>query len=129
MGYTVKLTGSLEDYLEAIYLISKSKNEVRVTDIALFMNLSKPSVNKAVINLKDNELLEHEKYGLIKLTEKGYKMAKEIFFRHETLMNFLVQTLGIERETAEIEACKMEHIISHQTLDKMVAYMNCINNK
>ncbi len=123
MECMTKLTGSLEDYLEAAYLIEKNKGEVRITDIALFMNLSKPSVNKAVSNLKDNGLLEHEKYGLIKLTEPGTKLAKEIYFRHETLTKFFIGTLGIKPEVAEEEACKIEHIISHQTLSKLVDYM------
>ena len=128
MKCTVKLTGSLEDYLEAVYLIEKKKGEVRITDIALFMNLSKPSVNKAVSTLKENGLLEHEKYGAIKLTEYGTKLAKEIYFRHETLTKFFIETLGIEPEIAEDEACKIEHIISRQTLNKLVDYMkNCKN--
>lgn len=128
MKCTVKLTGSLEDYLEAVYLIEKKKGEVRITDIALFMNLSKPSVNKAVSTLKENGLLEHEKYGAIKLTESGTKLAKEIYFRHETLTKFFIETLGIEPEIAEDEACRIEHIISRQTLNKLVDYMkNCKN--
>lgn len=128
MKCTVKLTGSLEDYLEAVYLIEKKKGEVRITDIALFMNLSKPSVNKAVSTLKENGLLEHEKYGAIKLTESGTNLAKEIYFRHETLTKFFIETLGIEPEIAEDEACKIEHIISRQTLSKLVDYMkNCKN--
>ena len=128
MKCTVKLTGSLEDYLEAVYLIEKKKGEVRITDIALFMNLSKPSVNKAVSTLKENGLLEHEKYGAIKLTVSGTNLAKEIYFRHETLTKFFIETLGIEPEIAEDEACKIEHIISRQTLSKLVDYMkNCKN--
>ncbi len=126
MKCVVKLTGSLEDYLEAVYLIEKNKGEVRITDIALFMNLSKPSVNKAVSTLKENGLLEHEKYGSIRLTETGTRLAKEIYFRHETLTKFFIDTLGIEPRIAEDEACKIEHIISHQTLNKLVDYMkNC----
>lgn len=130
MKCTVKLTGSLEDYLEAVYLVEKKKGEVRITDIALFMNLSKPSVNKAVSTLKESGLLEHEKYGTIKLTESGTKLAKEIYFRHETLTKFFIEALDIEPETAEDEACKIEHIISRQTLNKLVDYMkNFSNNK
>lgn len=130
MECMAKLTGSLEDYLEAVYLIEKNKGEVRITDIALFMNLSKPSANKAVLTLKENGLLEHEKYGSIKLTESGTKLAKEIYFRHETLTRFFIKTLGIESKIAEDEACKIEHIISHQTLNKLVDYMkNFGNNK
>ncbi len=123
MKTTVKLTGALEDYLEAIYIIEKSKDEVRITDIALFMEISKPSVNKAVENLRRNGLLEHEKYGCIKLTSAGRKVASEVYFRHEMLTNFLVNTLGIDRNIAEQDACKMEHIVSHETLYKLIDYM------
>lgn len=123
MTLRVKLTGSLEDYLEAAYLIGKNKGEVRITDIALFMNLSKPSVNKAVASLKKNGLLEHEKYGAIKLTKSGLKLAKEIYFRHETLTKFFIETLDISPVTAEEDACKIEHIISQHTLKKLVDYM------
>lgn len=126
MRSSIKLTGSLEDYLEAIYLLAKDKSEVRITDIAVFMNLSKPSVNRAISNLKANALLEHERYGTIKLTEDGLLLAKEIYFRHETLTKFFIENLGIDPEVAQNDACKIEHIISHQTLNKLVAYMNKI---
>lgn len=123
MNFNIKLTGSLEDYLETVYLIEKNKGEVRITDIAIFMNLSKPSVNKAISNLKKSGLLEHEKYGSINLTKLGMKLAKEIYFRHETLTKFFIETLGIDPDIAQDEACKIEHIISHQTLNKLVNYM------
>lgn len=120
----LKLTSSLEDYLEVIYLLTKDKGEVRITDIAVFMNLSKPSVNRAIVSLKENALLEHERYGTIKLTKDGLLLAKEIYFRHEILTKFFVKTLGIDPDIAQNDACKIEHIISHQTLSKLVAYMN-----
>lgn len=123
MRHTVKLTGALEDYIESIYVIEKSKGEVRITDIALFMGISKPSVNKAVESLRKNGLLEHEKYGCIKLTSTGKKVASEVYFRHEMLTSFLVNTLGIDKNIAEQDACKMEHIVSHETLYKLIDYM------
>ena len=76
------LTKSLEDYLEAILILEKGHDEVRVTDIANFLDISKPSVNKAVKILKDEKLIDFEKYGKIKLTAQGTKIAKDIFFRH-----------------------------------------------
>lgn len=124
MEQEIKLTGALEDYLKAVYLVEKTKGEVRITDIALYMTLTKPSVIKAMAILKTNGLLEHEKYGLIKLTEKGRDLAEEINFRHKVLTDFLEKTLGIESKTAEKDACKMEHVISTQTLKKLVEYMN-----
>lgn len=119
-----RLTCSQEDYLESIYLIRKDKGEVRITDIALFMNTSKPSANKAVLLLKEEGLIDHEKYGLISLTKKGEMLADDIYFRHKTLMDFLINTLKVDSTLAEKDACKMEHVISHETLEHLIAYLN-----
>ncbi len=118
-----KLTGSLEDYLEAIYILDNKTGEVRITDVALLLKLSKPSVIKAVSLLKSENLLNQEKYGQITLTKIGEKIAKDIYFRHKTLVDFLCNTLGVDYKVAEVDACKMEHVISNQTLDKLVKYM------
>lgn len=118
-----KLTGSLEDYLEAIYILKKDNGEVRLTDIALEMECSKPSASKAVLLLRKERLVLQEKYGLIKLTPEGEKTAENIYFRHRILVNFLTNTLGVDLKTAQKDACKMEHIISPETLYRLVSYM------
>ncbi len=118
-----RLTDSLEDYLEAVYIIKKETGEARITDIALRLKCSKPSVNKAVSLLKEKELLSQEKYGQISLTKSGEKAAKDIYFRHKTLIDFLCNTLKVDYEIAKIDACKMEHVISRQTLEKLLKYM------
>lgn len=118
-----RLTNSLEDYLEAIYLIKKETGEAHITDIALRLKCSKPSVNKAVFLLKEKELLSQEKYGQISLTRIGEKTAKDIYFRHQTLIDFLCNTLEVDYEIAKIDACKMEHVISRQTLENLLKYM------
>lgn len=117
-----KLTGSLEDYLEAIYMLEKSNERVRITDIAVKLKLSKPSANKAINLLKNSELVNHEKYGNIVLTEKGRTIAKEIYYMHETLKEFLINELEIAPEVAEHEACGIEHVISKDSLNKLVMY-------
>ena len=117
-----ELTGSLEDYLETIYILLKKSETVRITDIAKFLALSKPSVNRAVKTLKEADLVIHEKYGTITLTKKGEEIAKGVYFRHETLMNFLVEDLKIEPKTAEQEACRIEHDISEESLKKLMEY-------
>lgn len=126
-----ELTGSLEDYLETIYILLKKSATVRITDIAKFLALSKPSVNRAVKTLKEANLVVHEKYGTITLTKKGEELAKGVYFRHKTLMNFLVNDLKIEPKTAEQEACRIEHDISEESLKKLIAYSkkhkNCFN--
>lgn len=123
-----KLSGSLEDYLESIYILKNKNGEIRLTDVALDLKCSKPSVNKAVSQLKNDGYITQEKYGQIKLTTLGKETAKEIYFRHETLVNFLYHTLKVDKEIAKIDACKMEHVISPQTLTKLLEYMRKCEN-
>lgn len=118
----LKLTESLEDYLEAIYILEMDKQIVRITDIASMLKLSKPSVNKAVMLLKDLGLVIHEKYCNISLTAKGKEIAKEVYYMHITLKEFLIKELGIEPAIAEQEACSIEHVISKDSLNKLVKF-------
>lgn len=113
---------SLEDYLEAIYVIEKSKGFCRITDIAQKLAISKASVNKAVKNLKQLGFLSHEKYSTITLKEAGRQAAEKVYLKHVSLLNFLTQTLKIPFEIAEKEACKIEHVISTETLEKLITY-------
>lgn len=122
MNVVNKLSTSLEDYLETIFILNKERGEIRITDIANAMEISKPSVNKAVSNLKNQGFLTHQKYGEIKLTKEGKELAKSIYFKHSTLVNFLTKKLGINKETAENDACKIEHVISPETLEKLIKY-------
>ena len=115
------VTASLEDYLETIYFLSLKGDEVRVTDVAISLGISKPSVNKAINILKDKGYVDHEKYGSLSLTAEGAKIAKEIAFRHHTLKDFLHGVLGVEEEIAEEEACSIEHHMSLDTIEKIAA--------
>lgn len=119
------MTASAEDYLEAIFILSqKSKNaHVRVTDLASFLAVSKPSVTHAVGVLKEKGFLEHEAYGGIVLTPAGESCAANVLRRHNMIRRFLVHTLGVSKENAEADACRMEHILSAETIDKMYAYL------
>ena len=119
------MTASAEDYLEAIFILSqKSKNaHVRVTDLASFLAVSKPSVTHAVGVLKEKGFLEHEAYGGIVLTPAGESCAANVLRRHNMIQRFLVHTLGVPKENAEADACRMEHILSAETIDKMYAYL------
>jgi DtxR family Mn-dependent transcriptional regulator len=112
------MTQSLEDYLEMVSFLSDD-GEVRVTDIATRLGVSKPSVLTAVKTLEMQGLLEHERYRAVTLTQKGALRAAEIRDRHNFLTVFLRDTLGVSAETAEDDACKMEHILSEETLKKM----------
>ena len=100
----MKLTNSQEEYLKTIYLLEKNQQKVRVTDIAQKMNITKPSVNKALRILKDLKLINYEVYGNIELTNEGGKNAKEIIKKQDTLEIFLIGILGIDKNQAEEEA-------------------------
>ncbi|MDR1248260.1 MAG: metal-dependent transcriptional regulator [Treponema sp.] len=112
------MTQSLEDYLEMVSFLS-DEGEVRVTDIASRLGVSKPSVLTALKTLEAQGLLEHERYRTVTLTQQGVIRASEIRDRHNFLTAFLRDTIGVSAETAEEDACKMEHILSEETLKKM----------
>ncbi|GHT87115.1 DtxR family transcriptional regulator [Spirochaetia bacterium] len=112
------MTQSLEDYLEMVGFLSDD-GEVRVTDIAARLSVSKPSVLSALRALEEQGFLEHERYRTVRLTEKGAHRAAEIRDRHNFLTGFLRDILGVSAATAEEDACKMEHILSEETFKKM----------
>ncbi len=120
----VCISEALKDYLEAIYIFSQNKPSVRITDIALHLGLSKPSVNRAVNSLKTQGLVIHEPYGDIILTEKGLNLGYELYSRHKMIKKFLVNVLKLTHDDAEHEACRIEHNISKNTVDKMISFMN-----
>ena len=115
----MKLTNSQEEYLKTIYLLQKNNKKVRVTDIALKLNITKPSVNKAINVLKDMGILNYKAYGNITLTKEGEKAAIEIIKKQDILEMFLVEILQIDEKQAEEEAIAMKHAISEQTTQKL----------
>lgn len=118
------VTASLEDYLEAIYFLNGKNEGVRVTDIALELNISKPSVNRAINTLKSQGLVEHEHYGSLTLTDDGLKIAENIAGRHVTLKKFLRDVLEVDEEVAENEACLIEHNLSADTVGRISRFMD-----
>ncbi len=117
------MTSSLEDYLEAVFVLSKQKGSVRLTDIAEFLGVSKPSVNRAINTLTQNGFLEHKVYGDIEITPAGESYAANVLRRHRIIKSFLINKLGIDEETAENDACQMEHVMSPVTIDKLYEYL------
>jgi DtxR family Mn-dependent transcriptional regulator len=113
------MTESQEDYLKMISFLSDA-GEVRVTDIAIRLNVSKPSVVVALKLLEEKSLIHHAKYGRVLLTEKGKSLAAEIRERHELLKNFLRLTLNVSEANAEKDACRMEHILSEETFELII---------
>jgi DtxR family Mn-dependent transcriptional regulator len=116
------MTQSKEDYLEMVSFLadeSFGKGEARVTDIAARLGFSKPSVLAALKWLVEQDLITHERYGTVELTHKGRQKAAEIRERHDFLTGFLSRIIGVDADTAEKDACKIEHILSPETLLKL----------
>ena len=105
---------SKEMYLETILLLSKKSGTVRSIDISEYMGYSKPSVSRAMSILKDEGYIEADYRDGIVLTEKGKKKASEVYDRHKTLTK-MFEALGVDKETAADDACKIEHCISDKT--------------
>ncbi|MDR1373969.1 MAG: metal-dependent transcriptional regulator [Treponema sp.] len=112
------MTQSLEDYLEMVSFLA-DEGEVRVTDIASRLEVSKPSVITALKILEEQGLLEHQRYRRVSLTKQGAVRAAEIRGRHHLLTTFLQEIVGVDFDTAERDACKMEHVLSEKTLKRM----------
>ena len=121
---TAVVSPSLEDYLEAILFLSETDGNARVTDVAANLNISKPSVNRAVSVLKSSGYLDHERYGSLCLTEKGALIARNVAKRHFILTRFLSDFLKIEESAAKAEACLIEHQMSMPTVLKLEAFMD-----
>lgn len=110
-----------EDYLETMLMLQKTHGYVRSVDVAEHLGVTKPSVTYATKRLRENGYIEMDKDGLITLTESGMTIAAKMLQRHKTLTGFL-EALGVDPETAEEDACKMEHDISDETFDAICAH-------
>lgn len=122
MSTSIKLSASQEDYLEAIYHISAQKMASRAKDISKRLNVSASSVTGALRTLGKLDLINYAPYDLITLTDKGRVVAKEIVHRHQALERFLVNVLGVGKKEADEAACKMEHSVPKDIVDRFVKY-------
>jgi DtxR family Mn-dependent transcriptional regulator len=112
------MTQALEDYLKTIGLLA-DRGEVRITDIAVRLGVSNPSALTAVRSLEEQGFLKHGYYRAVTLTEQGKEKAAELRGRYEFLSSFLQNVVGISAEVAKQDSCKLEHILSEETLKKM----------
>ncbi len=112
---------SAEDYLEAILMIRERKGIVRSIDIVHEKNYSKPSISVAMKKLRENGYIEMADDGSIKLLPQGEEIAQRVYTRHKLLSQFL-EHLGVSAENAVADACKMEHDVSDETFEKLVAF-------
>lgn len=118
-----RLSQSLEDYLEALYLLSREKQVVRVKDLVKQMQVRSPSVIGAINRLMALGLVEYEHHSHVALTKPGEEKAKHIYRRHMLLFSFLKDVLGVSPETAGSDACKIEHLVSGETLEQMEKFL------
>jgi len=116
-----------EMYLETILILGKEKNSVRSIDVVKRMNFSKPSVSRAISKLKEDMFIIVDDKGYISLTEKGRQVAEKIYERHTVLENMLA-SLGIDKATAEEDACRIEHVISDTTFNAIKNHMTKMAN-
>lgn len=117
------ISSSLEEYLKTIYVLKKQGQDIKVTTIANRMNCTKPSVNKAIKNLKANEMLEYEAYGKIRLTNKGEALAKKVLEAYDIVYVFLTEILEIPKEEAKEEAIRLKAVMNDNTLNMLTKYV------
>jgi DtxR family transcriptional regulator, Mn-dependent transcriptional regulator len=120
------LTTAMEDYLEAIFDLDKEKKVVRVKDIAKRMDVKMPTVSGMLKTLNDRGLVHYEKYEYVELTKNGAGVGKEMRRRHEAIFKFLTELLQIDAGVADEEACKMEHVLSVETLESLTDFMEFV---
>lgn len=114
----MKIQESAENYLEAILMIHNRQGNVRSIDIANELSFSKPSVSVAMKNLRTNGYIEMDKNGFITLLDKGREIAEKIYERHTLISNWLMH-MGVSPETTAEDACRIEHVISAETFEKL----------
>lgn len=111
-----------EDYLETILVLKNEKGDVRSIDIANRLSYSKPSVSRAVSNLKKEGYIEVCPKGFITFTELGLETANKIYFKHNILCKFF-EKLGVSSEVADVDACKIEHILSEESFNAIQKFV------
>lgn len=112
-----------EDYLEAILVLKKSKGLVRSIDVANELKVTKPSVSVAMKHFREEGYVVTDENGYLNLTEKGLKIAQNVYERHEIIAKALM-ALGVCKETALEDSCKIEHVISNESFEKLKEFLN-----
>ena len=117
----MRIQESGEMYLETILILSKQQQHVRSIDVGEHMGFSKPSVSRAVGLLKAGGYISVDEAGYLTLTELGLELAAKIYERHNILTSFLT-SIGVDRETAAQDACRIEHVLSDESLEAIKRY-------
>ena len=127
-GMAMRIHKSAEDYLEMILRLTEEKGYARSVDIATGLGVSKPSVSVAMKQLREGGYILMDKDNYISLTDSGMEIAQRIYERHKVLTKILVM-IGVDPETAQEDACKVEHDISAQTFDAIKAQTDRVGDK
>lgn len=123
------LSASLEDYLEIICNLLETSQSVKAVEVAKKLNISRASVSEALSKLADKNLIIYEGHKGITITPDGLKKAKEVILKHKTLTAFFEETLGLSKECAEENACKIEHVIDDEVFLRIKDFQEYCNNK
>ena len=116
---------TIEEYVEVIYTLEMRSGRAHTTDIALILNIKPPSVTEMLQKLHDMNLVIYEPYRGAKLTPQGMKMAQELMQSHKTLVEFF-EIIGIDNETAEVDACQIEHHVAAKTMKQLRKFVEFI---
>ncbi|MCD7739815.1 MAG: metal-dependent transcriptional regulator [Candidatus Gastranaerophilales bacterium] len=123
------LSASLEDYLELICNLIETGQNVKAAEIARKLNISRAAVSEALMKLVEKNLIEYEGHKGITITSSGLKKAMDVISKHNTFTFFFEETLGIDREQAEENACKIEHVISDEVFLRIKSFQQyCSEN-
>lgn len=120
------LTPVMEDYLETLYDLDMDKRAIRVKDIAKRLNVKMPTVTSMLKILNERGLINYQKYEYVELTDEGTSIGKEMRRRHEIFLKFLMEVLKVDFNSANEEACKMEHTLSPETMASLTDFMEFI---
>jgi DtxR family Mn-dependent transcriptional regulator len=118
------ITASVEDYLEVIYEHLKINPSIKAIDIAKKLNISRASVTEALQKLSAKGYINYEKSKPIELTKEGEEIAKSVASRHSVLCKFFSDILGLNSQEAEINACRVEHVITQSAFEKFIEITN-----
>ena len=118
-----KISASLEDYIEAIHQISQEKQVVKAIDLSKRLDVKRSSVAEAIKNLQKRELVTYENNDIL-LTEKGLEIPKEVITRHTTLYNFFAKILNVDSEEAQLNACRVEHVITENAFKNLSKFVD-----
>lgn len=124
----MELSASLEDYIEAIYHIVEENQVARAKNIAAQLKVSRASVTEALRTLSGKGLINYAPYEVITMTSKGRKVAEDVIFRHNTLKNFFIKILTIDKDVAEDGACRVEHSAPPEVISRMIDFMKFVES-